>query len=36
MVGIYKIENKINKMCYIGQSVNIERRLKNHKKEAFN
>lgn len=31
MVGIYKIENKINGKVYIGQSVNIERRWKDHK-----
>lgn len=29
-VGIYKIENKINKKVYIGQSINIEMRWKNH------
>ena len=29
--GIYKIENKINGKVYIGQSINIERRWKNHK-----
>lgn len=29
--GIYKIENKINGKLYIGQSINIERRWKNHK-----
>lgn len=31
MIGIYKITNKINGKCYIGQSINIEQRLKNHK-----
>ena len=31
MIGIYKITNKINKKCYVGQSKNIERRLKDHK-----
>lgn len=30
MVGIYKIYNKINGHCYIGQSRNIEKRWKNH------
>ena len=30
MVGIYKIENKINGMIYIGQSNNLERRYKEH------
>ena len=29
--GIYKIENKINGKIYIGQSVNIERRWKDHR-----
>ena len=32
MIGIYKITNTINGKCYIGQSVNIERRLEFHKK----
>lgn len=31
MVGIYKITNKLNKKVYIGQSVNIEVRFKDHK-----
>lgn len=30
--GIYKIVNKINGKIYVGQSVDIERRLKAHKK----
>ena len=30
MTGIYKIENLINRKVYIGQSVNIEQRLKKH------
>lgn len=29
--GIYKFENKINGQVYIGQSVNIEKRYKQHK-----
>lgn len=29
-IGIYKIENKINHKCYIGQSINIEKRWKKH------
>ena len=29
--GIYKITNKTNNKCYIGQSVNIEKRWYNHK-----
>lgn len=30
MIGIYKIENLINHKCYVGQSVHIERRWKEH------
>lgn len=30
MIGIYKITNKINNKSYIGQSINIERRWKEH------
>ena len=30
--GIYKIQNKIDGKAYIGQSINIERRWKEHKK----
>lgn len=30
MIGIYKITNKINGNCYIGLSVNIKRRWKDH------
>lgn len=33
MVGIYKIENKANGKIYIGQSVNIENRWKQHIRE---
>lgn len=29
-VGIYKITNKLNNKCYIGQSVHIERRWQEH------
>lgn len=32
MVGIYKIKNLINNKIYIGQSHNIEERIKRHKK----
>ena len=32
MIGIYKIENKINGKIYIGQSTNINKRLGNHKR----
>lgn len=31
MIGIYKITNKINNKCYIGQSLNIEKRFRTHK-----
>lgn len=31
MIGIYKITNNINNNCYIGQSVYIEERWKEHK-----
>lgn len=30
MIGIYKIENTLNGMIYIGQSVHIERRFQEH------
>lgn len=30
MTGIYKITNNINKKCYIGLSINIENRWKQH------
>lgn len=30
MIGIYKIQNKLNQKIYIGQSVNIERRFREH------
>ena len=30
MIGIYKIENKLNGKVYIGQSNNIERRFQEH------
>lgn len=32
MIGIYKIQNKINNKVYIGQSIDIKRRLNWHKK----
>ena len=35
MIGIYKIQNQINKKCYIGQSINIERRWQDEKRTAF-
>ena len=36
MVGIYKIENKINGNCYIGQSINIQSRWNKERTAAFN
>lgn len=36
MIGIYKIQNKLNGKCYIGQSVDIHRRWNDHKSAAFN
>lgn len=35
MVGIYKFTNKINGKSYIGQSIDIERRYKQHKASAL-
>jgi len=31
ITGIYKITNKLNSMCYIGQSTHIPRRWSQHK-----
>ena len=30
MIGIYKIINLINGKIYIGQSININKRIKDH------
>ena len=35
MIGIYKITNKINNKCYIGQSIHIERRFYEHQHETY-
>jgi len=35
MIGIYKITNKINNKTYIGQSIEIEERIKEHKRIPF-
>ena len=35
MIGIYKITNKITGKSYIGQSINIEYRFKQHKSNAL-
>lgn len=32
MIGIYKITNKLNNKCYIGQSIDIKKRWEEHKK----
>ena len=32
MIGIYKIENLITGKIYIGQSVEVEERIKEHKR----
>ena len=34
--GIYKITNKINGKCYIGQSIKIEKRWSDHKTASHN
>ena len=36
MIGIYKFENLVNGKKYIGQSINIERRYKDHIVRAKN
>ena len=36
ITGIYKIENKINGKVYIGQSVDIYRRFRSHRHNAYN
>ena len=36
MTGIYKITNKTNGKIYVGQSINIEERWKQHRWKAFN
>ena len=35
MIGIYKITNNINNKSYIGQSINIEKRIKEHFWKSF-
>lgn len=35
MIGIYLITNKINGRCYVGQSVDITRRWRQHKEVAY-
>lgn len=34
--GIYKIHNKVNDKMYIGQAINVKKRLKNHLMELRN
>ena len=36
MIGIYKYTNKQNGHCYIGKSIDIERRQYNHKSSTYN
>lgn len=36
LIGIYKIENKLTGKVYIGQSVDINRRFRTHRYNAFN
>lgn len=36
MIGIYRIQNKINNKVYIGQSVCIEERWEQHRTKCFN
>ena len=36
MIGIYKYQNKITQHIYIGQSIDIEKRQKNHLYSAYN
>ena len=36
MIGIYKITNKVNGKVYIGQSWDIETRIKNHRSHTHN
>ena len=33
MIGIYKIENKVNGKIYVGQSIDIDTRWYNHRNE---
>ena len=35
MIGIYKITNKINQKVYVGQSIHMEARWQQHKREAL-
>lgn len=35
MIGIYKITNKINGKCYVGQSIHIKKRFQEHIKSKF-
>ena len=35
MIGIYKFENKYNHQIYIGQSIHIETRYEEHKRQAM-
>ena len=30
MIGVYEIINNINKKIYVGQSINIQKRISDH------
>lgn len=36
MYTVYKITNQINNKSYIGSSIRVEKRWKEHKNSAFN
>ena len=36
MIGIYSFTNKVNGKKYIGQSVQIEERVRRHKYDPYN
>ena len=36
MFTVYKITNQINQKCYIGSSIRVNKRWKEHKRAAFN
>lgn len=35
-IGVYKITNTLTNQCYIGSSIDVEKRLKSHKKNSSN
>lgn len=36
MYSVYKITNLINNKCYIGSSIRVEKRWREHQNTAFN